>query len=127
MTSNYYRDAHGAFLVYCGEDIYTFESLQQYIEEASFYVDMNAFIWAIIGNKSDLQCEEVEKDRIEALCKKLQTDLSYSASAKTGENITKAFDELIVSIHNRRHSYPSKSLVSIDNTYGSSKQSRSCC
>ena len=126
MTSNYYRDANGAFLVYCAEDIYTFESLQQYIEEASFYIDMNTFTWAIVGNKADLQCDEVEKNRIEAHCENLQTTLSYSVSAKTGENITEAFDELIIAIHKKRYSCPHKSSVLIENTSGSNKQ-RSCC
>lgn len=87
---------------------------------------MNTFIWAIVGNKADLQCE-VEKDRIEAHCKRLHTNLSYSVSAKTGENITKAFDELIITIHNRRYSYsPKSSILSIENNHVSNKQ-KSCC
>lgn len=90
---------------------------------------MNSFVWAIVGNKIDLDCDEVEKDRIEAQCKKLQTNLSYLVSARTGHNITKAFNELVVSIHNKRHPCPRKPTICIENTHTSDNQNnqKSCC
>ena len=78
---------------------------------------MNTFVWAIVGNKADLQCEEVEKERVEAQCKNLQTTLSYSVSAKTGENVEKAFDNLITTIHTSRQSRPRKPTICIETTY----------
>ena len=125
LTSNYYHDAHGALLVYCVEDVYTFESLQQYIEEAKLYVDVSSFVWAIVGNKADLN-PEVEKERIEAQCKNLQTNLSFSVSAKTGDNVTKAFDDLITSIHRKIHSRPRNPTICVENTINDNQKS-SCC
>ena len=112
--------------MYCGEDIYTFESLQQYIEEASLHVDMNTFVWALVGNKADLDFPEVEKERIEAHCNRLQTNLSYSVSAKTGENISEAFDNLIVAIHDKRRPRAQTS-VNIGYVSRNNSKQRSCC
>jgi len=129
MTSNYYHDACGAMLVYCVEDIYTFENLQEYIEQASLYVNMNTFVWALLGNKADLSCEEVEEDRIEAQCKELQTNLSYSVSAKTGQNITKAFNDLITTIHKTQQCRQRKSTICVENanSTAATNKRKSCC
>ena len=87
---------------------------------------MNTFVWALVGNKADLNFPEVEKERIEAHCNRLQTNLSYSVSAKTGENITKAFDDLIIAIHDKRCPRVPTS-INIGNTSQNNSKQRSCC
>jgi len=106
-TSTFYRNADGAFLVYSLEDVYTFDNLQEWIDEASNHiVNIDSFQWALVGNKCDASClESVGSDRVGSFCEKLQTDLSYKVSAKTGHNVMSAFDGLINAIHKRRHSY----------------------
>lgn len=112
--------------MYCVEDIYTFDSLQQYTQEAMNHVDMNTFVWAILGNKVDLECEEVEKERIEAQCKRLQTTLSFSVSAKTGQDVDKAFDDLVTTIHTSRQNRQRRPTICIEPTYNESVK-KSCC
>jgi len=102
LTNNFYRNADGALLVYCLEDNYTFENLQEWIDDASNHVSMDTFKWALIGNKCDLP-NEVEKARVEARCEQLQTKLFYSVSAKTGHNVMKSFNDLIIAIHKKQH------------------------
>jgi len=101
LTGNYYHKANGALLVYCVEDAYTFENLQKWIDDASNHIKGETFVWALIGNKCDLP-NEVEKVGVEQLCERLQTKLFYSVSAKTGHNVSEAFDELIATIHRRQ-------------------------
>ena len=127
LTNNYYHEANGALLVYCVQDIYTFENLRQYTEEASTYVDMNNFVWAIVANKVDLECQEVEKERVEAQCKRLQTTLSFSVSAKTGKNVAKAFDDLITTIHTSQQYRPRRPTICIEDTYSKSDKKFGCC
>ena len=101
LTSNFFR-ANGALLVYCVEDSYTFENLQKWIDDASKCMPdemIESFVWAVIGNKCDLP-NEVEKIKVEQLCKQLQTKLFYSVSAKTGQNVTEAFQDVVTTIHN---------------------------
>jgi len=102
LTNNFYRNADGGLLVYCLEDNYTFENLQEWIDDASQHVNMDSFKWALIGNKCDLP-NEVEKSRVESRCEQLQTRLFYSVSAKTGHNVMKSFNDLISAIHKKQH------------------------
>jgi len=101
LTGNYFHKANGALLVYCVEDAYTFENLQKWIDDASNHIKGESFVWALIGNKCDLP-NEVEKVGVEQLCERLQTKLFYSVSAKTGHNVSEAFDELIATIHRKQ-------------------------
>lgn len=63
LTNTFYRQAHGALLVYSVEDSYTFENLKDWIEDAESHISMETFEWALIGNKSDLT-NEVGKERV---------------------------------------------------------------
>ena len=109
LTNNFFRKAHGALLVYCVEDGYTFENLQKWIDEASKHVPVEAFVWAVIGNKCDLP-NEVEKIKVEGLCEQLETKLFYSVSAKTGTNVMEAFQDVVTTVHNTyQHQLPKPS------------------
>ena len=99
LTSRFFCKANGALLVYCVEDSYTFENLQKWIDDASKHVSTESFVWAVIGNKCDLP-NEVEKIKVEQLCEQLQTKLFYSVSAKTGQNVSEAFQDVVTTIHN---------------------------
>lgn len=106
LTNNFYRDAHGAMLVYSVEDSYTFENLNNWIVDASPYINPDIFEWALIGNKCDLN-NEIEKGRVEARLQQLEANIFYHVSAKTGENVMQVFKKLISTIHIRSSPSPS--------------------
>ena len=102
MTSNFYRNASAAILMYSVEDRFTFENLQEWIENAHDSIDdIDGFVWALVGNKSDLPLE-IEHDTILARQEQLDTQLSFFTSAKTGENVTSTFERIIEAIHAKK-------------------------
>lgn len=88
--------------MYSVEDRYTFENLQEWIENANDSIsDIDGFVWALVGNKSDLPLE-IEHDTILARQEQLKTDLSFFTSAKTGENVASTFEKIIEAIHAKK-------------------------
>ena len=125
FTTSYYREVDAAILMYSVDDSYTFECLQSWIEEANEYCARSKkFVWAVIGNKSDLQLE-VEMDRVRQLCEHVNTKLCFYTSAKTGENVISAFEEIIREIHKRHSGDRRSSMGSIQ--LKTSSNSVSCC
>lgn len=115
LTSNFYRNASAAILMYSVEDRFTFENLQEWIENAHDSIaDIDSFVWALVGNKSDLPLE-IEHDTIIARQEQLQTKLSFFTSAKTGENVVASFERIIEAIHAKKMEEKGK---------GSSEQSK---
>lgn len=111
LTSNFYRNASGAILMYSVEDRFTFENLQEWIENARDSIgDLDNFVWALVGNKSDLPLE-IEHDTILARQEQLETELSFFTSAKTGENVAEAFERIIEAIHERKCGEKSKPAI----------------
>ena len=87
--------------MYSVEDPYTFESLQSWIEETREYCARSKnFVWAVVGNKSDLQFE-IEEYRVSQICEQLNTKLCFYTSAKTGENVVSVFEEIIKVVDKR--------------------------
>ncbi len=102
LTSNFYRNASAAILMYSVEDRFTFENLQEWIDNAIDSIDdIDNFVWALIGNKSDLPLE-IEHDTIVSRQEHLNTELSFFTSAKTGENVIQSLDRIIEDIHSRK-------------------------
>ena len=85
MTKAYYKGAKGALLVY------------DLTRRSTCDKDM---LIMIIGNKSDLE-EERDVSKDEAQAKAEQYNIAYmETSAKNGDNINKAFHEIIEQIYN---------------------------
>ena len=103
LTSNYYFKADAALLMYSVDDSYSFERLQDEIQNAARFTDPDYFVWALIGNKSDLTME-VDVRRIEARCEQLHTNLKFFTSAKTGENVLEALEAVIKHVHEHKMS-----------------------
>jgi GTPase SAR1 family protein len=99
--------------MYSVEDRFTFENLQEWIENAHDSIDdVDGFVWALVGNKSDLPLE-IEHDTILARQEQLNTRLSFFTSAKTGDNVTATFERIIEAIHAKKQgerSVPDRSL-----------------
>lgn len=101
LTSNFYRNADAAILMYSVEDRFTFENLQEWYENACEVIpDMEQFVWALVGNKCDLPLE-VENENIDIKCKSIGTTLKFFTSAKTGELVKESFEEVIKEVHRR--------------------------
>lgn len=88
--------------MYSVEDRFTFENLQEWIENAVDSIDdIDNFVWALVGNKSDLPLE-IDHETIVSRQEQLNTELSFFTSAKTGENVSAAFERIIEAIHNKK-------------------------
>ena len=125
LTSNFYRNADAAILMYSVEDRYTFENLQEWVESATDVVDMDSFVFALVGNKSDLPLE-VEHESIRARCDILDTQLSFFTSAKTGDNVITSFEKIIQHVHKTKSGRPSTTHNNIINPTISTPK-KSCC
>ena len=113
--------------MYSIEDRYTFENLQEWVESASEVVELDSFVFALVGNKSDLPLE-VEHESIKARCDMLNTQLSFFTSAKTGENVVEAFERIVQHVHTVKNGRPcGAARNSIINPAISHPSRRSCC
>ena len=103
LTSNFYRNASAAILMYSVDEMLSFQNLQEWIENLHSSMipwDPDNFAWAIIGNKADLPLE-IEHGTILSLCKQQNTTMNYFTSAKTGENVKAAFEKIVEEIHRK--------------------------
>ena len=98
ITSAYYKGAKGALIVYDITRQNTFENIDKWISDLKLNGDKNICI-VILGNKSDLNNQrEVDKDLGMKKAAMYKTAF-METSALNGENITKAFDEIIEQIY----------------------------
>ena len=97
ITSAYYKGSGGAFVVYDITNKKSFESLENHVNEVR-KANNNISIF-IIGNKSDSEEErQISKEEGEAKSQKLNAKF-LETSAKTGENVQKAFEMLMTEIY----------------------------
>ena len=103
LTSNFYRNASAAILMYSVDEMLSFQNLQEWIENLHSSMipwDPDNFAWAIIGNKCDLPLE-IEHGTILSLCKQQNTTMNFFTSAKTGENVKAAFEKIVEDVHRK--------------------------
>ena len=128
--SNLYHRADAVLLTYSIEETDTFDNLTTWIEECRenlWGASGREVVWALIGNKSDL-IPEVDPDRVEDICDTLETTLSFSVSAKTGDNVVKSFRKIVEVLHEHRlrlsNGKKRKDSFVLSNTIESNK---TCC
>ena len=98
ITSAYYRGAKGAFIVYDITRKETFDNIDKWVADLKNNGDDNISI-VLIGNKSDLD-EKREVSKEEGVQKSEEFKTAFmETSALNGDNIDKAFDELIEQIY----------------------------
>ena len=98
ITSAYYKGAKGAFIVYDITRRNTFDDIDKWISDLKTNGDNNISIM-LIGNKSDLN-DKREVETNEGIKKSEETKIAFmETSALSGENIIKAFNELIEQIY----------------------------
>ena len=97
ITSAYYKGAKGALIVYDITRKNTFDNIDKWITDLKLNGDKNICI-IILGNKSDL-IDKREINKNDGIKKAEMYKTAFlETSAINGDNISKAFDELIEQI-----------------------------
>lgn len=110
LHRSFYEGAYGALVVFDLSRHQTFSSMKEWLSEMRSIV-INDIPSVIIGNKSDLIPEIgyiIDKREVEEFAKK-QDCLYVETSAKTGDNVEKAFLELTHLMINKMGKLVSKS------------------
>ena len=98
VTKAYYKGAKGALLVYDITRKSTFENIDNWLIDLRTNADKDILI-VLIGNKSDL-LDNREVSSEDAQTKAEQYNVAYmETSAKNGDNISKAFTELVEQVY----------------------------
>ena len=95
------------------------------MENAADVVEMDSFVFALVGNKTDLPLE-VEHESIKARCNVLNTQLSFFTSAKTGDNVVQAFERILEHVHKVKGGKSCRPAACVQPTIPQSSKS-SCC
>ena len=97
ITSAYYKGAKGALIIYDITRKNTFDNIDKWITDLKLNRDKNICI-IILGNKSDL-IDKREINKNDGIKKAEMYKIAFlETSALNGDNISKAFDELIEQI-----------------------------
>ena len=102
ITNAYYKGAKGSLLVYDITNPKSFENLDRWLSDLKANGEEKVSI-ILIGNKSDLEQERkisLEQGKEKAEFHKLAF---METSALNGNNIEKAFNELITEVYNNHH------------------------
>jgi len=94
ITRSFYRGANAACVVYSIASKASFQSLQQWISDLRAQSEGKIRVY-LLGNMSDLETHrEVELKAGKSLVDRLGLNGFYEVSAKTGENVSAAFNSL---------------------------------
>ncbi len=93
ITKSYFKGAHAIVLIFSVIDSNSFANVRNWITQIRDSADKDVIL-ILVGNKIDCEDREVDKSEGEELANELNIKY-YDCSAKTGENINKAFDELV--------------------------------
>lgn len=96
IRSSFYQKTRGIILVYDVENIESFEALESWHYEALEQIG-NAVPFILIGNKSDLK-NKIGKDLLNAFLTKYKLK-HFETSAKTGEMVLTAFQQICEEIY----------------------------
>ena len=104
ITSAYYKGAKGALIVYDITRKCTFDNIDKWISDLKLNGDKNICI-VILGNKSDLN-DKREVSKGDGIKKSEMYKTAFlETSALNGDNIGKAFDEIIEQIIQNNKSF----------------------
>ncbi|KAJ3452059.1 ras family protein [Anaeramoeba flamelloides] len=131
ITGSYYRNAHGILVVYDVTDEETFDQVEDWVKEIYQNAPEDCVI-LLFGNKTDLvDLREVSKEAGTNLAERM--NITYlEGSAKSGENISNAFQILAERSFKKIKKKPKptketkkKTLKNI--TFEEEKKQKKCC
>lgn len=102
LLPTYFRKAKGVILVYDITNAKSFESLsERWMAQLNDHASSDDLAKLLVGNKSDLETNrEVSREKAQQFCQEYGMDM-LETSAKSGENVLKAFEQLITIVHDR--------------------------
>lgn len=102
LLPTYFRKAKGVILVYDIANAKSFESLsERWMAQLQDHASSDDLAKLLVGNKSDLEgSREVSKEKAQQFCQEYGMEM-LETSAKSGENVLKAFEKLIGIVHDR--------------------------
>eukprot|EP00558_Chaetoceros_sp_UNC1202_P002914 CAMPEP_0197234682 /NCGR_PEP_ID=MMETSP1429-20130617/2373_1 /TAXON_ID=49237 /ORGANISM="Chaetoceros sp., Strain UNC1202" /LENGTH=174 /DNA_ID=CAMNT_0042693149 /DNA_START=193 /DNA_END=717 /DNA_ORIENTATION=+ len=100
LLPTYFRKAKGVILVYDITNAKSFESLsERWMTQLNDHASSDDLAKLLVGNKNDLEASrEVSREKAEQFCAEYGMDM-LETSAKSGENVLKAFEKLIGIVH----------------------------
>jgi small GTP-binding protein len=113
----YYKGSHGAILVFDQTRIDSLYNLEKWRDE--LYVNVGREVpFIVLGNKSDLP-GAIEQGDVDKFVQKMQSEITdipfdikfLETSAKSGLNVTEAFEELGLSIKDYIEKYKELNIV----------------
>jgi len=109
LLPTYFRKAKGVILVYDITNAKSFESLsERWMTQLNDHASSDDLAKLLVGNKCDLESSrEVSREKAEQFCIEYGMNM-LETSAKSGENVLKAFEELIGIVHNKALAASSK-------------------
>merc|ERR1712194_768928 len=98
-----------------GTNAKSFESLsERWMTQLNDHASSDDLAKLLVGNKCDLEASrEVPRDRAEQFCAEFGMEM-LETSAKSGENVLKAFEKLIGIVHNKALEASSKNKGGIN-------------
>jgi len=102
LLPTYFRKAKGVILVYDVTNAKSFESLgERWMTQLNDHANSEDLAKLLVGNKCDLEgSREVTKEKAEMFCAEFGME-HLETSAKSGENVLKAFERLITIVHEK--------------------------
>jgi len=102
LLPTYFRKAKGVILVYDITNAKSFESLsERWMTQLNDHASSDDLAKLLVGNKSDLEASrEVPREKAEQFCRQNGMEM-LETSAKSGENVLRAFEKLIGIVHNK--------------------------
>ncbi|KAF7639211.1 hypothetical protein Mgra_00001441 [Meloidogyne graminicola] len=142
----YYRDSHGALLVYDITDRHSFDRVKKWVEELLQMLGDSVTLF-VVGNKVDLEASRViSRDEAMSYASSINTQF-FECSAKTNECVDEIFDAIATAILKkareqsvvfdeqeaqstnilRRHSGSRRSIRIVEETEEVRERRRKCC
>lgn len=108
ITASYYRGANGIVVAFDLTDTESFENINRWLNEIDINSSGNKISLIIVGTKADLVSKRTVSQEV---IKKFVSEnkcIYVETSSLTGQNVEKAFSEMVVNLINAKEGLPSE-------------------